>query len=130
MSLLNSLVQECNDSARTMERMEELLILSQQLDFRDVRAIPLISASRWLVRRGDCTRLTWKDSGEILTFGRRVHKQSLTLFLLTDMLVVAKKKGEEKYVVIDYSFRNLVQMTLLDSVETIPGLDVNSYPVW
>ena len=26
--------QECNDSARTMERMEELLILSQQLDFR------------------------------------------------------------------------------------------------
>ena len=34
MELLNNLVQECNDSARSMERMEELLILSQQLDFR------------------------------------------------------------------------------------------------
>ena len=34
MELLNSLVHECNDSARSMERMEELLILSQQLDFR------------------------------------------------------------------------------------------------
>ena len=78
--------------------------------FRDVRAIPLISASRWLVRRGDCTRLTWKENGEKLTFGRRVHKQSLALFLFTDMLVVTKKKGEERFLVLDYSSRNMVQV--------------------
>ena len=30
------------------------------LYFRDVRAIPLISASRWLVKRGECQRLSWK----------------------------------------------------------------------
>ena len=81
--------------------------------FRDVRAIPLISASRWLVRRGDCTRLTWKENGEKLTFGRRVHKQSLALFLLTDMLVVTKKKGEERFLVLDYSSRNMVQVKKL-----------------
>ena len=34
LELLNGLVSECNESARSMERMEELLILSQQLDFR------------------------------------------------------------------------------------------------
>ena len=78
--------------------------------FRDVRAIPLISASRWLVRRGDCTKLTWKENGEKLTFGRRVHKQSLALFLLTDLLVVTKKKGEERFLVLDYTPRNMVQV--------------------
>jgi hypothetical protein len=40
-----------------MERMEEMLILSQQLDFREVKALPLISASRWLVKRGDVVRI-------------------------------------------------------------------------
>ena len=62
------------------------------------------------MRRGDCTRLTWKENGEKLTFGRRVHKQSLALFLFTDMLVVTKKKGEERFLVLDYSSRNMVQV--------------------
>ena len=81
------------------------------LHSRDVRAIPLISASRWLVKRGDCLRLSWKESGgEKLTFGRRVHKQNLALFLFTDLLVVAKRKSEERFVVLDYSPRNMIQV--------------------
>ena len=76
-----------------MERMEELLILSQQLDFRDVKAVPLISASRWLVRRGEATRISWRESADAkLTFGRRVNKQHLALFLFTDLLLITKKK--------------------------------------
>jgi len=134
MSLLNSLVQECNDSARTMERMEELLILSQQLDFRDVKAIPLISASRWLVKRGECQRLSWKETGgEKLTFGRRVHKQNLALFLFTDLLVVAKRKSEERFVVLDYSPRNMIQVSELESSEGVPGLgggDQAGFALW
>ena len=101
--------------------------------FRDVKAMPLISASRWLVKRGDCTRVTWKENGEKLTFGRRVQKQNLVLFLFTDMLVVTKKKGEERYLVLDYSPRNLLQMTPLDSVEGVPGLGESQQPgyaVW
>merc|ERR1712228_673748 len=42
LDLLSGLVTQCNESPRYMERMEEMLILSHQLDFRDVRAIPLI----------------------------------------------------------------------------------------
>jgi len=134
MNLLNNLVQECNDSARTMERMEELLILSQQLDFRDVKAIPLISASRWLVKRGECQRLSWKETGgEKLTFGRRVHKQNLALFLFTDLLVVAKRKSEERFVVLDYSPRNMIQVSELESSEGVPGLgggDQAGFALW
>lgn len=103
--------------------MEELLILSQQLDFRDVRAIPLISASRWLVKRGDCQRLSWKESGgEKLTFGRRVQKQNLTLFLFTDLLVVTKRKSEERFIVLDYTPRNMIQVSELEDSEGVPGL--------
>ena len=101
--------------------------------FRDVKAIPLISASRWLVKRGEATRVTWKENGEKLTFGRRVQKQNLALFLLTDMLVVTKKKGEERYLVLDYSPRNMLQITPLDSVEGVPGLGESQQPgyaVW
>ena len=100
---------------------------------RDVKAIPLISASRWLVKRGECTRVTWKESGEKLTFGRRVHKQNLALFLFTDLLVVTKKKGEERYLVLDYSPRNMLQISPLDSVEGVPGLGESQQPgyaVW
>ena len=101
--------------------------------FRDVKAIPLISASRWLVKRGEATRVTWKENGEKLTFGRRVHKQNLALFLFTDMLVVTKKKGEERYLVLDYCPRNMLQITPLDSVEGVPGLGESQQPgyaVW
>ena len=107
--------------------------LTSSLAFRDVKAIPLISASRWLVKRGEATRLTWKESGEKLTFGRRVHKQNLALFLFTDMLVVTKKKGEERYLVLDYSPRNMLQISPLDSVEGVPGLGESQQPgyaVW
>ena len=89
---------------------------------RDVKAIPLISASRWLVKRGDCTRISWKESAEKLTFGRRVHKHNLALFLFTDLLVVTKRKNDEKFLVLDYSPRNMIQVTELESSEGIPGL--------
>lgn len=86
------IVTECNEGARKMERMEEMLIISRQLDFREVRAVPLISASRWLVKKGELTRLTWRDLDAKLTFGKRISKHSLYFFLFTDLLVVSKKK--------------------------------------
>ena len=39
--------------------------------------------------------------------------QNLALFLFTDLLVVAKRKSEERFVVLDYSPRNMIQVMLL-----------------
>ncbi len=121
-----------------MERMEEMLILSNQLDFRDVsKAVPLISASRWLVKRGEVTRVWWKDGAAAadggasttaskLTFGRsRVNRQQLHLFLFTDLLVVAKQQkgggskedGGGGYAVVDHCPRNLVTLAELEPTE-------------
>ncbi|KAF4527013.1 hypothetical protein B566_EDAN001560 [Ephemera danica] len=108
---LNKVVQDCNEGARCMERMEEMLLLSRQLEFReDVRAVPLISSTRWLVRSGELTQLTWRDDAK-LTFGRRLGKVPVCVFLFTDLLVVAKRKGDESFQVLDYCARNLVQVS-------------------
>lgn len=71
-----------------------MLSLEQQLKFRgDVKLFPLASASRWLVKRGDVTRIYWKENAEAkLTFGRKVCKQVYNFLLFNDILVIAKKK--------------------------------------
>ncbi|XP_068246928.1 serine-rich adhesin for platelets isoform X2 [Palaemon carinicauda] len=120
LATLTKIVAECNEGARKMERMEEMLILSRQLDFREVKAIPLISASRWLVKKGELTRLTWKENDK-LTFGKRISKHTLYFFLFTDLLVVTKKKSDDQYMVLDYCSRNMVQVLELDATDKFPG---------
>ncbi|XP_042242574.1 uncharacterized protein LOC121879853 isoform X2 [Homarus americanus] len=121
LATLTKIVAECNEGARKMERMEEMLILSRQLDFREVKAIPLISASRWLVKKGELTRLTCRENDVKLTFGKRISKCTLYFFLFTDLLVVTKKKSEDQYMVLDYCSRNMVQVLELDTTDKFPG---------
>ncbi|XP_071514753.1 uncharacterized protein Exn isoform X2 [Panulirus ornatus] len=121
LATLTAIVAECNEGARKMERMEEMLILSRQLDFREVKAIPLISASRWLVKKGELIRLTWRENDAKLTFGKRISKCTLYFFLFTDLLVVTKKKSDDQYMVLDYCPRNMVQVLELDAADKFPG---------
>ncbi|XP_076319000.1 uncharacterized protein LOC143229972 isoform X2 [Tachypleus tridentatus] len=115
LAALNKVVAECNEGAKKIQRMEEIMLLSHQLEFRDCKAIPLISSSRWLVKKGGVTRLLFEDSAKY-TFGRtaRCLKISVYLFLFTDLLIITKKKSEENYTVIDYCPRNMVQVASLD----------------
>jgi len=133
-SVLNSLVEECNEGARSVYRMEEMIVISKQLDFRDLKPIGLVSSSRWLVRQTEAIRVQWKESTESvrLTFGKRNHKQTLVLYLFTDLLVITKKKSDEKYAVMDYCARNLLQISELNREDSpIPGLpEHNCWPVW
>ncbi|XP_061422166.1 rho guanine nucleotide exchange factor 16-like isoform X2 [Lethenteron reissneri] len=83
---VSKLVKECNDGARKMERTEEMFTLQKQLEFR-IKPFPLVSASRWLVKRGELTSL----GGDGGLFTRRKH--SLTLLLFNDVLIVTRKRG-------------------------------------
>ena len=84
------IVQECNEGARKAERIHEMLVVSNQLDFADVKAISIMSASRWLVKKGEMQRLMWRDR---LLLGRKIYKKTVYVFLFTDLLVITKKKG-------------------------------------
>lgn len=106
---LNQVVANCNEGARKMARMEEMLHLSRALEFRECRAVPLISSSRWLVKRGLLVRVSLDSRRR--TWGRLVRcaRHSLHLFLFTDLLLVTRRKGDDYYVVLDHCPRNMVQ---------------------
>ena len=111
LATLNRIVQECNEGARKAERIHEMLVVANQLDFSDVKAVSIMSASRWLVKKGQLQRLLWRDlDAPRLTFGRKIHKQTIHVFLFTDMLVLTKKKSDDVFVVLDYCRRNMVQV--------------------
>ena len=68
------IVQDCDDEARRMEKCEEMLILSQQIEFpKDIRRIPIITGSRFLVKSGQVTQLVNRDENK-LTFGKKFSK--------------------------------------------------------
>lgn len=106
---LNQVVADCNEGARKMARMEEMLHVSRTLEFRECRAVPLISSSRWLVKRGPLVRVSLDSRRR--TWGRLVQcaRTSLHLFLFTDLLLVTKRKGDDYYAVLDHCPRNMVQ---------------------
>lgn len=96
----SKLVRLCNEGARKMERTEMLYTINSQLEFR-IKPFPLVSASRWLVKRGELTALA--DSG---LFSRRSGRQQLYFFLFNDVLIITKRKSDESYIVTDYSLRD------------------------
>ncbi|CAH1396629.1 unnamed protein product [Nezara viridula] len=109
---LNKIVHDCNEAARQTERMEEMALLSRSLQFPpEVRPLPLLSASRWLVRSGDVSQISLESR---TTFSRRLtapRTVKLRLFLFTDYLVITKRKGDDTFSVVTYCERNLVQMS-------------------
>ena len=80
-----------------MERMEKMLTLSRQLDFSEVRrTVPLISASRWLVRDADVDCIlepeTVDKNSRRPSLSGWVQRQSHRLLLFTDLLVITKRQ--------------------------------------
>lgn len=122
LTAINKIVLDCNDGARKMGRMQEMLHISRILEFKDCKAVPLISSSRWLVKRGELVKVTF-DLHSKRTFGRtaRYSKTPLHLFLFTDLLLITKKKGEDYFSVVDHCPRNLVQTTSLGEGMAVPA---------
>lgn len=118
---LTSLAGECNEAARKEERLEELERLQRSIDWREIPPLDLLTNERWIIRSQPVNRLNWRENPEKLTFGRRANKQGLQLILLTDMLLICKKKSDSRLAVVDYCPRNLVQMSVVDA-ESLPVL--------
>ncbi|KAI5621957.1 rho guanine nucleotide exchange factor 16 isoform X1 [Silurus asotus] len=84
---ISKLVKSCNDGARRMERTEQMYTIQKQMDFGKIKPFPLISSSRWLLKRGELAVYTEEHGIFWKAFG---HK-SYYLFL------------DESYVVFDYA---------------------------
>ncbi|XP_068811290.1 rho guanine nucleotide exchange factor 26 isoform X2 [Struthio camelus] len=115
---VSKLVRLCNEGARKMERTEMMYTINSQLEFK-IKPFPLVSSSRWLVKRGELTAYV-EDTG---LFSKRTSKQQVYFFLFNDVLIITKKKSEESYNVTDYSLRDQLLVEQCDSE------DLNSSPV-
>ncbi|KAM6116763.1 rho guanine nucleotide exchange factor 16 [Phoenicopterus ruber ruber] len=115
---ISKLVKNCNEGARAMERTEQMYTLQKQLEFGKKKPFPLISASRWLLKRGELYLLLLEEVGIF----RRGAGRLCYLFLFNDVLIITKKKSEESYTVMNYA--TLDQIT----VEKIENTDPPSPP--
>ncbi|XP_061868846.1 rho guanine nucleotide exchange factor 16 [Colius striatus] len=110
---ISKLVKNCNEGARAMERTEQMYTLQKQLKFGKKKPFPLISASRWLLKRGELQLLLAEDGGIFCRgAGRLCH-----LLLFNDVLILTKKKSEESYTVINYATLDHVTVEKVESVD-------------
>ncbi|CAH2086843.1 unnamed protein product [Euphydryas editha] len=125
LATLNDFVSQCNEGARTTERVEELWRVARAIHVppalaRAPELWPALARRdrkpvRWLVRSGEMTQLLWKNDELKLTFGKKFHKVPLHLFLFNDHLVITKKKGEESFVAVEHCPRSLVEVCASDA---------------
>ncbi|NXR81660.1 ARHGQ factor, partial [Pycnonotus jocosus] len=59
-----------------------------QCHFLALQPFPLVSSSRWLLKRGELTAYV-EDTG---LFSKRTSKQQVYFFLFNDVLIITKKK--------------------------------------
>ncbi|XP_032554374.1 rho guanine nucleotide exchange factor 26 [Chiroxiphia lanceolata] len=110
---VSKLVRLCNEGARKMERTEMMYTINSQLEFK-IKPFPLVSSSRWLVKRGELTAYV-EDTG---LFSKRTSKQQVYFFLFNDVLIITKKKSEESYTVTEHSLR---EQLVVQPCEEEPG---------
>ncbi|KAM3616218.1 uncharacterized protein V6R79_014510 [Siganus canaliculatus] len=100
---VSKVVRKCNEGARTMERTEMMYTINSQLEFK-IKPFPLVSSSRWMVKRGELTAFV-EDNGIFL---KRTSRLQVYFFLFNDVFIVTRKKSEESYTVIDYALRDQI----------------------
>ncbi|RMB91654.1 hypothetical protein DUI87_31884 [Hirundo rustica rustica] len=108
---ISKLVKSCNEGARAMERTEQMYTLQKQLEFGKKKPFPLISVSRWLLKRGELHLLLSEEAGIF----RRGAGRLCHLFLFNDVLIITKKKSEESYTVMNYATLDQVTVEKVES---------------
>lgn len=115
---VSKVVRKCNEGARTMERTEKMYTINSQLEFK-IKPFPLVSSSRWMVKRGELTAFV-EDNGIFL---KRTSRHQVYFFLFNDVLIITRKKSEDSYTVIDYALRDEIW------VDTCQPEDLHLSPV-
>ncbi|XP_017553436.1 ephexin-1 isoform X1 [Pygocentrus nattereri] len=117
---ISKVVEACNREVGKMKQMEELVLIANKAEF-ECKALPLVSSSRWLVKNGDLAQLSQKET----VFGRK-KLYPVHLFLFNDLLLVATRKGPDRYLVHDHVHRSLVEVTEGPEVdEDLDGCDLS-----
>ncbi|XP_026017881.1 rho guanine nucleotide exchange factor 15 [Astatotilapia calliptera] len=111
---VSKIIDVCNTEVGKMKQMEELIHISKTLEFDKLKAIPIISQTRYLEKKGELQEMS---KGATL-FNMRAKFTPVYFFLFNDLLVIAAKKGAERFVVLDHAHRSLVQVQPIEESRT------------
>lgn len=96
---LEKLIRDCNSNVQRMRRTEELIYLSQKIEF-ECKIFPLISQSRWLVKSGELTALEFSTSPGLR---RKLTTRPVHLHLFNDCLLLSRPREGNRFLVFDHA---------------------------
>uniref|UniRef100_A0A8C6QDU0 Rho guanine nucleotide exchange factor 5 n=1 Tax=Nannospalax galili TaxID=1026970 RepID=A0A8C6QDU0_NANGA len=96
---LEKLIRDCNNNVQSMRRTEELIYLSQKIEF-ECKIFPLISQSRWLVKSGELTALEFSVSPGLR---RKLNTRPVHLHLFNDCLLLSRPREGSRFLVFDHA---------------------------
>nr|XP_057936589.1 ephexin-1 [Doryrhamphus excisus] len=104
---LEQIVKECNEGVRKMSRTEELISIEKTLEFKS-KSVPIISHSRWLLKKGEVQLMAGPKSTR--TMRSRKLYQPVFLFLFNNLLLVTKPSSSgDKFQVLDSCMRSMLR---------------------
>ncbi|XP_019337748.1 rho guanine nucleotide exchange factor 5 isoform X2 [Alligator mississippiensis] len=95
---LEKLIKDCNENVQRMKSTEELIYLSQKIEF-ECKIFPLISQSRRLVKCGELMALDFNS----LSPKWKVTTRPIYLHLFNDCLLLSRPKEGGRFVVFDHA---------------------------
>ncbi|XP_010377728.1 rho guanine nucleotide exchange factor 5 [Rhinopithecus roxellana] len=96
---LEQLIRDCNNNVQSMRQTEELIYLSQKIEF-ECKIFPLISQSRWLVKSGELTALEFSVSPGLR---RKLNTRPVHLHLFNDCLLLSRPREGSRFLVFDHA---------------------------
>ncbi|XP_041850785.1 ephexin-1 isoform X2 [Melanotaenia boesemani] len=102
---LEQIVKECNEGVRKMGRTEELISIEKTLEFKS-KSVPIISHSRWLLKKGEVQLMAGPKSTR--TMRSRKLYQPVFLLIFNNLLLVTKRSGD-KFQVLDSCTRAMLR---------------------
>ncbi|KAK7172143.1 hypothetical protein R3I93_004445 [Phoxinus phoxinus] len=120
---LERIVKECNEGVRKMSRTEELISIEKTLEFKS-KSVPVISHSRWLLKKGEVQQMSGPKSTRTMRSRKLYHP--IYLFLFNNLLLITKRSSSgEKYQVLDSCSRSMLRTEdLEDQGQTLASVFV------
>uniref|UniRef100_A0A8C6WT60 Neuronal guanine nucleotide exchange factor n=1 Tax=Neogobius melanostomus TaxID=47308 RepID=A0A8C6WT60_9GOBI len=104
---LEQIVKDCNEGVRKMGRTEELISIEKTLEFKS-KSIPIISHSRWLLKKGEVQLMSGPKSTRT-SKGKKLY-QPVYLFLFNNLLLITKPNSSgDKFQVLDSCTRAMLR---------------------
>ncbi|XP_067898171.1 ephexin-1 isoform X2 [Heterodontus francisci] len=109
---LEKVIKECSERVKKMGRTEQLINFEKKLEFK-VKAVPIISQSRWLLKEGELEQMSGQKVTR--TFRKKKLFKPVYLILFNDLFLITKKHSYgDRYEVFDYALRGLLRVQELE----------------